>query len=407
MEETSGRDELDASLPRISLSNEVAAPGDVEPILQNGALGETVGTPDPAAIPDPAALPDPAAVPDPLEIPDPLAPDAPNPAAVPDPLESGADVDAPLEYTVTTGYADAAMPDVAPAGDAPEEQQEPSGTASTDPYVPQIDYEVPEAPSPTAPSPGTALKRTLALLAVAALGMTLALFLITKGFGLFAGVTLPDVKGYAEQDARTLLQDSGIPFSIREQSTENVQDDGKVLATIPTAGESLLPGRRATLVIGKVATETQAVPSLVGLTESEALNAIASTKFFLKDDIARAYSDTVEQGRVISQGPSAGSTRQRGTKIDLVISMGPKPDGGEASDEQGSLTIPDVKGMTKDEASELLRGMGLVVEYGEGVRDTTAPNGRVVVVTPETGQTVQEGSTVVIRMSVHERGPVT
>ena len=394
MEETHGRGALDASLPRIPSPNEMATLDGAAPISQGGTTLEAADAPDPSTVPDPLAA---AEVPDPSAVPDPLAvADAPDPSAT-------VATEGTLPDPGTTHRAESVMADAAPVADSPGEAHALTAAPPTDPYVPQIDYEVPEALGPAEPSHGTLLRRTLAFLAIAAVGIAFALFLITRGFGLFAGSTLPDVKGYTEQDARNLLQDSGIPFSIREQTTENVQDDGKVLATIPTAGESLLPGRRVTLVIGKVATETQMVPDLVGLTESEALNAIASTKFFLKDDITHAYSDTVEQGRVIGQGPSAGSARPRGTKIDLVISMGPRPDESETSDDRGSLTIPDVKGMTGDEASELLRGMGFAVEYGEGVRETTAPNGTVVIVTPEIGETVQEGSTVVIRTSLHEK----
>ena len=243
-------------------------------------------------------------------------------------------------------------------------------------YVPKTEY---TAPAKT-PSELNARKRSVTIRAVllvvlaAVLGSTL---IVTRCFGLLSGTTVPSVVGYDEERARATLERKGLKVKVEDQETERVSDKGRVLSTEPTADEAVVPNGTVTIVVGTVTQETQDAPNLVGLSKADAANAIMQTNFFVQDDVMYAYSSTA--GTVISQAPQAGGERIRGTAIDLIVSDGPNPagsDGDHASEsDKGTVTIPDVVGMTYQNAVTLLRGMGLKSTRGKDVLDYGIPAG--------------------------------
>ncbi|WP_303131820.1 PASTA domain-containing protein [uncultured Olsenella sp.] len=238
---------------------------------------------------------------------------------------------------------------------------------------------------------------------VAILGSSL---ILTSCFGLFSDPEVPNVVGLDAASAQAELESQGYDVEVSEQVTQSSEDAGRVLATEPTADSALPSGGDVTLKVGKSPEVTQAVPDLVGLSLDDAVTALAQTKFFVKDDVTFAYSDTVAAGKVISQGPEAGAMEVMGTKVDLVVSDGPNPDAGDTSDfaddnEQSSVSIPDLRGMTVAKATVLLRGMGLEVARGEAVLTDDFVNGTVAAVEPPTDSVVAVGSTV----TIHEAQP--
>jgi len=68
------------------------------------------------------------------------------------------------------------------------------------------------------------------------------------------------------------------------------------------------------------------VPSVVGQTQATAQSMITSALLTV-GTVTQAYSDTVANGRVISQNPVGGSTAVVGAAVNLVVSKGPAPGG--------------------------------------------------------------------------------
>ncbi|MCI6681367.1 PASTA domain-containing protein [Parafannyhessea umbonata] len=282
-------------------------------------------------------------------------------------------------------------------GPEPEAGQELGDTGKI--YVPKTEYTAPvKTPSELdARKRSVTLRAALLVVLAAILGSTL---IVTRCFGLLSGTTVPSVVGYGEERARATLERKGLKVKVEEQETERVSDKGHVLSTEPAADESMGPGGTVTIVVGTVTQETQDAPNLVGLSKTDAANAIMQTNFFVQDDVMYAYSSTVPAGTVISQAPQAGSERIRGTAIDLIVSDGPNPagtDGDHASEsDKNTVTIPDVVGMTYQNAVTLLRGMGLKSARGKDVLDYGIPAGMVSSVSPAVGDEAEVGSTVTV-----------
>jgi eukaryotic-like serine/threonine-protein kinase len=100
-------------------------------------------------------------------------------------------------------------------------------------------------------------------------------------------------------------------------------------------------------------TEQVEVPTVVGMTQDQATRTIEAVEGGdLTAEATAAASDTIEKGRVISQDPEANSSVAPGTVVKIVVSSG-KPD----------VQVPDVVGDNKDSAAEQLRALGLRVRF--------------------------------------------
>jgi serine/threonine-protein kinase len=109
----------------------------------------------------------------------------------------------------------------------------------------------------------------------------------------------------------------------------------------------------AALVLGpklfKAAPEQQQVPTITGLTRAQAERTLQDSSLQV-GEVTQAASKEVAAGRVISQNPDAGNQVDPDSKVDFVVSTG-KP----------AVPLPDVVGQNKDDAADQLRGLGLRV----------------------------------------------
>ncbi len=92
-----------------------------------------------------------------------------------------------------------------------------------------------------------------------------------------------------------------------------------------------------------------ATPKLVGLSMEEAERTTASNGLLL-DAESRFYSDTVPEGRVVTQLPAPGTRVRRGWKMRVALSLGPQ-----------RAIIPDLTGQSPRAAEINVRRRGLDV----------------------------------------------
>ena len=95
-------------------------------------------------------------------------------------------------------------------------------------------------------------------------------------------------------------------------------------------------------------------------------------------------SDEVEKGYIIRTSPAAGSTVQKGGKVELIVSSGVE-----------QVSIPDTTGDTITDAYQALNDKGFKVKQGEDVY-STQQIGKVAYTKPAAGKKVDKGSTITI-----------
>lgn len=133
-------------------------------------------------------------------------------------------------------------------------------------------------------------------------------------------VEIPKVTGKSESEATRTLTSAGFKVNNEYEYSSTVQQ-GQVISQSPEGGRFGKNGDVITIVISQ-GTETVKVPDVLGKTEAEAKAALEGAGFSVTT--SPQNSDSVEKGKVISQGTSAGSFSEKGSSISLVISAGAK-----------------------------------------------------------------------------------
>lgn len=129
------------------------------------------------------------------------------------------------------------------------------------------------------------------------------------------------------------------------------------------------------------------VPSLLGQSEKAAKERLSDAGLELKG-VKRAYSDTVDRGKVLSSDPKSGARIRGNGSVSLVVSRGPE-----------IVEVPDVQGTGLAEARRELKRSGLVpgMVTKEFSEDVAA--GEVLRTDPEAGAERHPDSAVAIVVS--------
>ncbi len=141
--------------------------------------------------------------------------------------------------------------------------------------------------------------------------------------GKIVGVAVPDVVGKSEAEAKVILESEGFAMQKQLQESDTVEK-GNVISQNPLGATTAAKGSPVTVVISSGSNVEQiTMPDLSGKTEEEAKVVIEEEGLSI-GTVAEEESDTVEKGKVISQAPAAGGMIDKGTAVDLKISLGKK-----------------------------------------------------------------------------------
>lgn len=131
----------------------------------------------------------------------------------------------------------------------------------------------------------------------------------------------------------------------------------------------------------------QSVPTVEGMTQDEAANAIFAAD--LRPQFDEDFSDSVEPGLVIDSDPGAGEEVEPGSTINVTISEGPSE----------AIIPQDILGMTESSARDALSSAGLSGGTVTQENSATVPADRVVSTSPEAGESVPIGSEIDLVLS--------
>lgn len=126
------------------------------------------------------------------------------------------------------------------------------------------------------------------------------------------------------------------------------------------------------------------VPAIVGVTQEEAIAMLseAGLEFSIGGNEASAE---VPENSVISSDPEPGTLVDPGSTVSVILSSGP-----------ADTTVPDVSGLTQEQARNQLRQANLEVSEVQTIDDPSQDKGRVIRTDPEAGTEIAEGESVVL-----------
>lgn len=169
---------------------------------------------------------------------------------------------------------------------------------------------------------------------------------------------IPSVAGKTYAKASADLRAADLrPERVNEFSDKVAE--GKVIGTKPSAGNSVEPGSKVQVIVSS-GKEKVEVPNVADLSVADATAALEAAGFKV-GSVSQANSPTVKADFVMSTSPSIGVEAELGAEVSLIVS-------------DGKINLPDVRGKTVKEASNILGGsdVGIVPNV---TTDMSCPRG--------------------------------
>lgn len=163
-------------------------------------------------------------------------------------------------------------------------------------------------------------------------------------------IQVPNVIGRSFVDAHKILSERGLnTVKIEGEKYSAVLPKDHVLEQDPIPNKKVKPGRVIKLFLSR-GTELGRVPRLIGRPVSE-VETLLTSRGLEMGSVVRVHSDDFPQeGLIIAHTPPPDVTAQWGSKVDLLVSLGPH---------SVTLTMPNLKGMEQQKALEVLARTGL------------------------------------------------
>lgn len=202
-----------------------------------------------------------------------------------------------------------------------------------------------------------------------------------------------NICGMTKDDAKAELEKLGIHVGFRTTLVPSDKPEGQIVKQSIEEGEEVEQNSTIEIEVSNGSgsaedpgdsdeLEEVTTPSIVNRTEAEAVRMIEDMGLKpLRGDYA--YSDTIEDGKVVSQVPEAGATAKKGDTVTYVLSRG-----GE------EVEVPNVVNFPEEGARDRLKSDGFYV--GEVTQDyhSSIPEGYVIRQSVEGGSMRPRGTKI-------------
>jgi serine/threonine-protein kinase len=215
---------------------------------------------------------------------------------------------------------------------------------------------------------------------VAGISAYLALTLIIKSEDT---VIVPDLEGKDVVYALELLTE--LELNTKVKGSEYTTDIPKnhVVFQDPRPGSEIKKGRDVKIILSK-GPKTVAMPNLLALAVQQA-NIILEENGMCQGELSRTYHKMVEKDHIIAQVPSPGAMISRGGCVDLLVSLGVRPQ---------AFKMPNLAGLTLEDALHSIEKVNLVIGEIKSSFHQNKPRNLIVKQTPTPGNRVIAGSPV-------------
>ena len=232
----------------------------------------------------------------------------------------------------------------------------------------------------------TAIIATVLLIALLLIGGSV--WALTRGAAEPESIAVPNVVGLTQAEAKAQIEQAGFTWELNpDKVTSDTVAEGSVASTDPAAGTQAEKGATVRVTISSGPDSVTLPDNLVGMSPDDARKAIEALGLKWELDNSKVASDTVPEGKIAQTNPSPGSKVKAGQTIRAYLSSG--------SDQ---VDVPDLSGMTQDQARSTLKGVGLELGNVTSV-DSEKEKDRIVEQDPATGTKVKKGTTVGVSIS--------
>jgi len=186
---------------------------------------------------------------------------------------------------------------------------------------------------------------------------------------------VPSLVGRNVDDALALLEEKGLVGMVVEYQNSTEIQEGRVISQQIAAGEVVDKGTTINFVVSDGAADVE-VPDVAGQTKEAATKLLEGLGFEVSTEFQ--MHDEIEVGYVIGINKEVGKKIAYASKIIIYVSQG----------KDTKVEIPNIKGMSKEEAEIMLGERGLVLNVLEEVYSDEVEEGCVI------NQDIAEGTVI-------------
>ncbi|MFT8357540.1 Stk1 family PASTA domain-containing Ser/Thr kinase [Bifidobacterium aquikefiri] len=199
-------------------------------------------------------------------------------------------------------------------------------------------------------------------------------------------VTVPTITSQmSEARAKELIESAGLKFQ-QKQDTSSDQAEGTFTKQNPAGGKQVAKGSTVTVWFSAGPQSVQ-VPDVSGSTQEEARQTLEDAGFKVSSSASVEDSATIAKDHVTRTDPAAGKSLEKGGSILLYISS-------------GMTQVPnDLVGKSQDDVTKLIQDEGLRIGSITQENSDTVPSGSVTRTDPQSGTSVEQGTTVNVYVS--------
>lgn len=204
-------------------------------------------------------------------------------------------------------------------------------------------------------------------------------------------VTMKNLIGMDIADAKKEL--SALELGVKTTTVDSAYPENQVCEQSVAEGEKVAKNTTIQLSVSNGSQVAEKVPSVVGMAEADAKNALETAGFVVKTE--SEDTDAVEKGLVARQSPEGNSEAAKGSEVTIYVSTGVAT---------GTVAMPDLRGKTESEARAALESAGLVCGKVSESNSDSVGEGLVISQSYNPGIAVSRGTSINIVLSA---GPKT
>jgi serine/threonine protein kinase len=175
---------------------------------------------------------------------------------------------------------------------------------------------------PIGPPVVRALRKALLVLALVITAAIVGMlgFMLRKP----AEVVVPHLIGKSIEQAEAEAKEKGLELVIRSEQFNEEYPEGSVYFMYPAPGRRVRKGTEVEVWVSK-GSKFAIVPNVINLPKEEASRKIRAAGLN-EGEVTQEYSDTIPAGNIVKQTPAPGTRVMRDQPVNLVFSLGPKPE---------------------------------------------------------------------------------
>ena len=235
-----------------------------------------------------------------------------------------------------------------------------------------------------------AIKVSLYFLILFGIIGVLIIFVIIPKWVRTEEVLVPNVIGKTYYEAVRILDKEGLRPAKDIQEASSNAPKGEIVAQDPMANFRIKSYQPVTITVS-IGAQLAPVPSVIGKSQDAAFETLTAAGF-RPNRVAEVYSETYLKDTVIAQTPPEGGGQQRGSSVNLLVSLGPMPQ---------LMQLPDFQGQLAADVLVALEAARLNVET-EYSSHPKIPEGAIIAHKPPGGIMVRTGDLILLEISGQE-----